>query len=126
MNENNLPQCPSVFPDRFVFYRGTEGQVECSPCTCGEPVGAKCNAKLSAFQDPACGSVPPSLFENVPAAAICIDFSASPLTLGAMEADWISNEPGTCEPSGGELIGEVKGTDPRVFCCQTPPPPQNE
>jgi hypothetical protein len=38
-----------------------------------------------------------------------------------MEAKWAINSPGSCEPSGGELIGEVKGTDPRVFCCQPPP-----
>jgi len=120
VDEANLPQCPESFPERVLTYRGTTGKVECSPCECGEPTGAKCSATLSAFQDSACSGVPMSLFENVPATPFCLDISGSPFTyaLGSMSAKWVTNEPGTCEPKGGEQVGEVKGVDPRVFCCQ--------
>jgi hypothetical protein len=128
VDEDNLPKCPDTFPHQFLFYAGTQGEIECSACECSEPVGAKCEAAISAYQDPACGSFPKPLFENVPAdQGLCIDFAGSPYALGATEAQWIENHPGTCEASGGELIG-AKAVDPRVFCCQEPPlslPPQN-
>jgi hypothetical protein len=127
VDDSKLPTCPDVFPDRFVFYASTEGSIECLPCQCGEPIGAQCAVSFSAYQDAACAGVPMPLFENVPAfPGVCIDFGAASLSLGSMEAKWISNEPGACEPSGGELIGDVKAADPRVFCCQAPPAPQAE
>lgn len=122
VDEANLPQCPESFPDRFVFYSGTKGEVDCTPCQCGEPVDAQCVVSFSAYQGTTCAGAPMSLFENVPAGAgTCMDLGALSLALGSMEAKWLLNSPGSCEPSGGELIGEVKGTDPRVFCCQPPP-----
>lgn len=122
VDESELPQCPTAFPDRFVFYAGTDGKIDCSPCECGAPIGAKCKIAWSAYQDVACGNVPDPLFEFVPAVpGLCIDFGAEALALGSIEAQWINNEPGTCEPSGGEFINEVKAVDPRVFCCQAPP-----
>lgn len=67
------------------------------------------------------------LFENVPTGpGFCADFGGASFALGSMKAKWAANEPGTCEPSGGELIAEVKGTDPRLFCCQAPPSPSSQ
>ena len=124
VDETNLPKCPDAFPDRFTFYSGTKGSVECTPCQCGEPIGAECAVSFSAYQDPACAGVPMPLFQNVPASPnLCIDFGGVPYPLGSMEAKWVKNTPGTCEPIGGELIGDVKAVDPRVFCCQLPPSP---
>lgn len=121
VDESKLPQCPSAFPDRFVFYSGVEGKLECSPCECGDPVGAQCNAAFSAYQDTTCSGGPMPLFENVPSVAgQCIDLGAIPYSLGSMSAQWKQNFPGKCEPKGGELINEAKGTDPRAFCCQAP------
>ncbi|MDC0743260.1 MULTISPECIES: hypothetical protein [Polyangium] len=127
VDEEHLPKCPEVFPHQFVFYGGTEGKVECSACECGEPIGGQCAAAVSAYQNPVCGSLPNPLFKDVPAAqGLCIDFAGMPLALGGMEAKWINNEPGTCEPSGGQPVGEVRGADPRVFCCQAPSPPMDQ
>ncbi|MBK9266211.1 MAG: hypothetical protein IPM54_41305 [Polyangiaceae bacterium] len=123
VDESNLPQCPKAFPERFTFYAGTKGKVECSPCQCGEPVGAQCSISFSAYQDATCSGAPMPLFQNVPAFdGSCIDFGAASVALASMEAKWTVNKPGTCEVSGGELIGEVKPVDPRVFCCQAPAP----
>lgn len=127
VDDEKLPQCPEAFPDRFVFYSGTDGQPACSPCECGEPVDAQCAVSFSAYQDATCAGVPMPLFKDVPASTgSCVDFGALSLGLGSMEAKWLMNSPGSCEPSGGELIGEVKGADPRVFCCQPPPSPSAE
>jgi len=127
VDEASLPQCPEAFPDPFVFYSGTKGQLDCTPCQCGEPVDAQCAVSFSAYQDSACAGVPMPLFQNVPAFQdSCVDFGAASLALGSMEAKWLSNSPGSCEPSGGELIGEMKGKDPRLFCCQTPPSPSSQ
>jgi len=125
-----LPQCPEAFPEQFVFYSATKGEVTCTACSCGEPEGGNCKASVSAYQDLSCGSAPMPLFEGVPASqGTCIDLAGMPYALGSMSSKWIANEPGTCQPIGGELIGEVKGADPRVFCCQEKaappaPPPQ--
>ncbi len=122
VDEQKLPLCPQEFPGRFVFYSGTEGQLDCTPCQCGDPVDAQCAVSFSAYQDTTCAGLPMPLFKEFTAfPGSCVDFGAASIPLGSMEAKWVSNAPGTCEPSGGELIGEVKGTDPRVFCCQTPP-----
>jgi hypothetical protein len=67
------------------------------------------------------------LFENVPAVpGSCVGFGGASFSLGSMEAKWIANEPGTCEASGGELIGKPEAVDPRVFCCQAPPEQQDQ
>jgi hypothetical protein len=119
VDEANPPTCPDAFPERFLFYRGTEGKPECSPCECGEAVGGSCSATLSVYQDSACAGQPMPLFQNVPALpGLCIDFNGSSVPLGSMSAKWVQNEPGTCEVKGGEPVGQVKGVDPRVFCCQ--------
>lgn len=121
VDEAELPQCPKAFPDRFLFYSGTKGELTCTPCTCGEPEGGNCSATLSAYQDSTCAGVPMPLFKDVPASSsLCIDFGGVPYPLNSISSKWVQNEPGTCEVKGGELIGEVKGVDPRVFCCQGP------
>ncbi len=123
-DENNLPQCPNNYPERFTIYKGTTGKVECSPCECGDPVGAQCTVSFSAYQDPTCSGVPMPLFENVPAvAATCIDFGAMSVSLDSMSAKWSVNQPGQCLPKGGELVGEVKPLHPRMYCCQPLEPP---
>jgi len=119
VDEANLPQCPAAFPEQHVFYRKWEGKRECTPCACGEPQNGQCMAAFSAYQDPACSDMPAPFFENV-ASAGCIGTMPS-WTLGAISAKWVFNAPGTCEPSGGEPVGEIKPVDPRLFCCEPLP-----
>jgi hypothetical protein len=42
-----------------------------------------------------------------------------PGDLRGMSATWLTNDPGTCEPAGGEPIGTATPTDPSTFCCIT-------
>lgn len=128
IDENNLPQCPTKYPERFTIYQGTTGKVECSPCECGDPVGAQCTVSLSAYQDLTCTGAPMPLFENVPAGngnGTCIDFGGMSVALESMSANWSVNEPGQCLPKGGELVGEVKPVNPSVYCCQPLESPMN-
>ena len=115
VDEANLPQCPAAFPERHLFYKHVEGNRECTECACSEPVGSQCIAAFSAYQDPACTDVPTPFFKDV-AGQICVP--AMPWPLGAIAATMAINDPGKCEPSGGQAVGEVKPTDPRLFCCQ--------
>ncbi len=127
VDESALPTCPESFPNQFVFYSGWKGNTECSAYECGDPVGSQCNAVFSAYQDPACIGQQMPLFKDIPSgAANCIDYPGASPALGSMQAKWATNEPGTCEPSGGKMIGEVKGVDPRLFCCQEPPKPSSK
>ncbi|UQA57134.1 hypothetical protein [Polyangium aurulentum] len=48
-------------------------------------------------------------------------FSGAPL--GSKTAEVLSYQPGTCQPSGGELVGQIVTNEPAVFCCRTPLPP---
>lgn len=121
IDENDLPYCPHEYPDRFVYYEEAEGKAECSPCECGDPVGAQCTVSFSAYQDTTCSGAQMPLFENVPAASgngTCIDFGGMSVALESMSAQWSVNQPGQCLPKGGELVGEVKPAKPHMFCCK--------
>jgi hypothetical protein len=37
--------------------------------------------------------------------------------LRGMSATWLTHDPGSCEPLGGEPTGEVTPVDPATFCC---------
>jgi hypothetical protein len=127
VNEAKLPQCPGAFPERHLFYKGIEGKRECTECTCGGPIGSQCIATFSAYQDPACGNIPTPFFKEAVGGS-CIE--SMPWSLGAMSANWAVNDPGKCEPTGGQAVGEIKPVDPRLFCCQplpaAPSEPSNE
>jgi hypothetical protein len=123
IDEANLPQCPSAFPERHLFYKRIEGKRECTECKCGDPVDSQCIATFSAYQDPACGNMPLPFFENA-LGGTC--HTAMPYPLGAISAKMGVNEPGKCEPIGGEPIGEIKPVDPRLFCCQPLPDPSSK
>ncbi len=122
VKEDALPQCPADYPERFLFHKPVEGKVECSPCECGEPANAQCSVSISAYQEQSCSGNP--LFKEFPVYnnASCTDFGAAWLPLGSIEAHWIENKPGECEPKGGEMIGPIKPMEPRVYCCQQPVP----
>jgi hypothetical protein len=118
VDEANLAKCPAAFPERHLFYKRIEGKRECTECKCGDPVDSQCIAAFSAYQDPLCGDMPAPFFKDV-AGQICVP--AMPWTLGAISAKWAVNEPGKCDPLGGEPVGEIKPVDPRLFCCQPLP-----
>ncbi len=118
VDELNLPECPAVFPERHVFYEKTEGEMECTECKCSAPVNSQCVASFSVFQSPVCGTSPLPHFENVVGGGC---HTVMPWPVGAISAKMAIDSPGKCEPTGGELVGEVKPINPTVFCCKPLP-----
>ncbi|HSN98295.1 MAG TPA: hypothetical protein VLS89_08350 [Candidatus Nanopelagicales bacterium] len=113
-------QCPADYPDLHVFYASVEDERACTECTCTQTAPPQCEVLFSTYQDQTCGQV---LLSTVVATnpTACWDIASPTATLGSMAATWTMNEPGSCEPSGGASIGEVKPKGPRTFCCQPPP-----
>lgn len=113
-------QCPADYPDLHVFYAGVEDSRTCTECTCAQVTPNTCVAYMSAYEDSACMA---PLFENfqVATTSVCINIAVPTAELGSIRVTWQTDEPGSCEASGGESIGEAKPTNPRTFCCQPPP-----
>lgn len=117
-HEGEELDCPPGYPDRKVVFRDFDASaVGCTECTCGPPEGGACSATVRAFSDAMC---------SVTVGAAMVGTSGEPcsgnlmpgVNLAGMDALWISNQPGSCTPSGGEPFGEAVETDPATFCCQ--------
>ena len=112
--------CPAEYPEMHAFYGSVDDERACTECVCTQTAPSTCLARLSAYTDGACSS---PLFENMPigtANSPCIDVMPG-LQLGSIAATWQTDQPGSCQTSGGEPIGQVKAKDPRTFCCQPAP-----
>ncbi|WP_437736634.1 hypothetical protein [Sorangium sp. So ce1335] len=115
--------CPQDYPEQVVLYDGMEDERRCTPCECGPPTGGECSLALLSYRDAACSDLLGA------GAASEKDPGCLAPTPGvqpkSMKAVWHINEPGRCEPSGGELEGEVILTGPSTFCCKTRPDRNN-
>lgn len=113
--DGDEPLCPIGYPERRVFYRGTKGDLDCSPCTCGPPQGGNCKATLVGSSDGGCAS------ELVAGVAVQDQPQCHHAMLGGtirgLSASWEVNEPGGCEPGGGDPQGVVEADGPSTFCC---------
>jgi hypothetical protein len=113
-------QCPEDYPDMHVFFGAVDDTRACTECSCTSTATSTCVVYMSVFQDSRCTS---SLVQNFLVGMtepLCVDLAPG-LQLGGMAAEWLTNQPGTCEASGGMPTGEAKPKDPRTFCCQPPP-----
>ncbi|WP_437801496.1 hypothetical protein [Sorangium sp. So ce693] len=111
--------CPEDYPEDVVLYDGMRDERHCTSCECGPPTGSECSLMLVSFRDGACD-------EQLTAGTASSDapgcVAATPgETPKSMRAIWQVDRPGSCEPSGGELRGEIVLTGPSTFCCQTRP-----
>jgi hypothetical protein len=118
-------ECPASWNgDRRVVYEVTADKPgfidarDCSPCTCGAPIGSGCTAHFRAFEDGACSK----LISDDPIASFfgaqCTNITPG-IAIGTKEISSLMYLAGTCEPLGGEPIGAVK-PDPdqsMTFCC---------
>ncbi|HSN87436.1 MAG TPA: hypothetical protein VL025_11795, partial [Thermoanaerobaculia bacterium] len=111
--------CPADYPDRFTFYSSLDDSRGCTPCSCTETAPAQCEALVSTYQDASCNQLlNATLITESPSG--CQDLAPG-LTLGSMDATWVTKEPGACTPSGGVPFGEAIPINPKTFCCQPPP-----
>lgn len=110
--------CPEVYPERHVIHQDFTDLRSCTPCACDPPTGSDCSALVSTYADISCAMPIGSL--AVSQGPGCLD-NVTGMGLASMAAGWIANEPGTCKPTGGDLIGEVVSGPLSLFCCKPLP-----
>ena len=115
------PQCPAEYPDRFEFYTDANDTRECTACECTQTAPAQCEVLFSTYEDANCSQVLLSTLIG-PGMPSCSNIQLPSAELVSMSAEWVTNTPGSCAASGGTPVGELEPTDPRTFCCQSPPP----
>ncbi len=118
-------ECPTAWSgERFVMYERTadkpgwlEGR-DCTPCSCGAPMGSACAGHLRTFEDSACSK----LLSDDQIASFgeqCTNYFPPGPAVGSKEITGLTYIPGFCEPTGGEPIGDVT-PDPGqavTVCC---------
>ncbi|XXX80486.1 hypothetical protein WMF30_17130 [Sorangium sp. So ce134] len=111
--------CPPDYPVDVVLYDDMRDERHCTRCECGPPTGGECSLMLFSFQDEACGEqLAAGVASGEDPSCLAPEPGAQPKITKAV---WHVNNPGRCEPSGGERRGEIVLTGPSTFCCQTRP-----
>ena len=119
-------ECPAEWSsERFVVYERTEDKPgyidgrDCTPCSCGAPIGSACVGRFRTFEDGACSK----LLADVQVSSLgeqCTDYSPPGPAVGSKEITGLTYLPGFCEVTGGEPIGQVTA-DPGqavTVCCE--------
>jgi hypothetical protein len=110
--------CPPAWPDRHVFFKDFDDSPMCTPCACSDPIGGACSALVSVYQDNACSAPLVSYFAtSADPAAQCHSVFAG-AALGSKAVTDVSYQPGSCTPSGGDLVGAPLPIEPSTFCCR--------
>lgn len=113
--------CPSSdktlglhFSEKLTFWDKVEDRRACTPCSCTETAPSTCEALVSTFEDEACRDLVAAavVAEN----GVCHDAEPGS-TLGSLRAAWRVDAPGSCAPSGGELVGELSLSKRITACC---------
>jgi hypothetical protein len=110
-----MDACPEDYSERHLFYHDFDDQRSCTPCACDSPIGSDCSALVSTYSTSSCMTLIGSL--AVSQGSGCLD-NVTGMGLVSISASWITNEPGTCKPTGGELVGQAVPARPVLFCCQ--------
>lgn len=118
-------ECPSTWTgDRHVVYEVTADKPgiidarDCSPCSCGAPVGSGCTAHLRTFENAGCSK----LIADVPISSFfgsqCTNITPG-IAIGSKEITSPLYLAGMCEPLGGEPIGAAipDANQAVTFCC---------
>ncbi len=111
--------CPEDYPERHVMFQEFDDVRSCTPCACDPPIGSDCSALVSTYGDAGCLDILGSNALSI-AGPGCMN-NATSMGLASMAATWITNEPGKCKPTGGDLVGNVVERKPQLFCCQPLP-----
>jgi hypothetical protein len=119
-----LTPCPdegkkSGYIHKYVVYMEIDENVACTECKCGAPVGSDCTAAVSAYQDKSCAT---PIFESYVVSSgnpQCVTVGPT-LPLQGVKAQWLTDQAGTCTPSGGEPTGKVavKHETAIAYCCR--------
>jgi hypothetical protein len=112
--------CPPAFPIAHLIVPGDRDPASsfvekrtCTECTCGKPMGATCNAKLTLASDGACASV----VGAVTAGAGCTLVDCGKQGCGSGRVD-VEAMNGTCAAQPGQPTGSVELTGAgEQLCC---------
>ncbi|TKC99852.1 hypothetical protein [Polyangium fumosum] len=115
----DLPCEGEDYTDRLVIYSGFEDKRGCTTCECMPEVeGSMCTATASIYKDDAC--VDP-LFLGYSISSLkeaCFDVTVPGSALGSKSISNVQYHAGTCQPTGGEPIGQVEALRPSTICCR--------
>ncbi|XXY45572.1 hypothetical protein WME91_36775 [Sorangium sp. So ce269] len=102
------------FSEKLTFWAEVEDSRACAPCSCTETAPSACEALVSTFEDGACRD--PVAAAVVAENGVCHDAEPGS-ALGSLRAAWLVHAPGSCAPSGGELVGELSLNKKVTACC---------
>jgi hypothetical protein len=124
-HEGDVPCEPGPYTDRYVTYKkGTTpmDRRNCSSCSCGKPVGSKCAAQVSLYQNNICVGAP--LFSFTAGAGVvpdpCFDLPVADAALMSKSATPPVYIPGTC--SSGTAEPDPDDGAETVCCLREEPP----
>ncbi|WP_437958778.1 hypothetical protein WME76_03365 [Sorangium sp. So ce119] len=119
--EDEDAECPSSdrtaglhFSEKLTFWEEVEDSRACTPCACTETAPSTCEALVSTFEDGACRDLVAAAV--VAGNGVCHDAEPGS-ALGSVSAAWLVDAPGSCAPSGGELVGELSLSGQVTACC---------
>jgi hypothetical protein len=120
--EGQHEDCPVNYAaERFVMYpeSGYEDKRDCTPCTCGAPMGSGCLGTMRLYDDATCASqcneqMLSSFGEQ------CGNIWPPGRAIGSKSITDLTYIKGACVASGGEAIGEAypKSDTAVTFCCR--------
>lgn len=117
--DEDVPCEGEDYTDRIVIYTGFDDKRGCTACEClPEVEGSVCTATASIYTDNMC-LVP--LIPGYPISSlkeVCFDLTPPGQALGTKALSDVKYHSGTCQPTGGEPIGQVELLRPSTICCR--------
>jgi len=109
--------CPAGWPDRQVVYDNVDITQECSACSCSPSTGGFCLALARTYVDNTCGVLRGPFAVSTEQPEWCTDIAPIGTALAGKQSEVLNYTRGSCKPSGGEPIENVKLEGPTTFCC---------
>jgi hypothetical protein len=108
--------CPEGWPERHLVYNDVDVDSSCSPCECSAPTGGSCVVTFNAYATATCDGLSAGTAISAADMPQCVDVTSG-LGLGSKAAEVFAYEKGTCMPSGGQPIIDVKLDGGMTICC---------
>lgn len=117
-----VPACPAPYPERRLFFGGVDGDLGCTPCSCGEPTQGGCSYSTSLHNAPGCTWESGWYGATGTISGCGTGPQPNPaLSIVSMKSTFVEEvEPGSCEPAGGAPAGGAWPVEPTTFCCEQP------
>jgi hypothetical protein len=111
----DIPNCPTEFPFRKVLFASYDDSRHCTACGCDAPQGSLCKGTATVHEDMSC-TAPLAFLTVTSQLAPCVDLPPG-TALESKTVTGLVYTPGSCQPTGGEPMGQAIPIEPRTFCC---------